>query len=166
MSKEKILLVIASILILLGLFKPNLDNFITVIKPSVIADSFVVDKPTDEKVLELCNNIVDILRQGPTSDKKDIMRLSRLYYDMATLVSLDGDIKTISRTEDIRQANQIAGPMLGLKLKNKYEGLSAAADELIKFMIGSENVTLSDDLRLKSSEAFLALSWSFLEGSK
>ena len=39
-------------------------------------------------------------------------------------------------------------------------------DNLVKSGIGAENVKLTDELRQKSVEVFLALSWACLEGSK
>lgn len=165
MSKEKILLVIASILILLGLFKPDFTSLIPVSVPSVV-DVINVDPPTDENLKALADKVVECFKSGSSDRKTEALKLAELYYDISILVSLDAEEEAISSTEAIRQANMLAGPMLRMKIKGKYDGLAEAADNLVTSNIGTENVKLTEELRDKSVEAFLALSWACLEGSK
>jgi hypothetical protein len=94
------------------------------------------------------------------------LRLAYLYNDMATLVGLDGDSEVIKNTEEIRQANRLAGLMLRLDIKGKYEDLPEAAQALVLTAIGDDNVLLNKDLRDKAVEGFKALSWACLQGSK
>ena len=165
MSKEKILLVIASILILLGLFKPDFTSLIPVSIPSVV-DVIDVDPPTDENLKALADKVVECFKSGSPDRKTEALKLAELYYDISILVSLDAEKETISSTEAIRQTNMLAGPMLRMEIKDKYDGLADAADKLLASTIGTENVKLTEELRNKSVDAFLALSWACLEGSK
>jgi len=165
MSKEKILLVIASILILLGLFKPDFTSLIPVSVPSVV-DVINVDPPTDENLKALADKVVECLKSGSADRKTEALKLAELYYDISILISLDAEKEVISSTEAIRQTNMLVGPMLRMEIKGKYDGLAEAADNLLISNIGTENVKLTEELRDKSVEAFLALSWACLEGSK
>ena len=56
--------------------------------------------------------------------------------------------------------------MLRLNIKDKYPNLAEAAESLIVSAIGDDDVSLSEELRSKSAEAFRALSWAFYQGSK
>lgn len=134
------------------------------IEPSA---SYVVDPPSDETLLVDCKNIVGILQQynGSTS-RQDCIKLSSLFYDMSVLLSLDNNDKVISSTEDILNANTLAGKMLGLNIKGKYPGLAEVSEQLLTNSIGKENVTLNEDLRQSAVEAFQGLSWAFYQGSK
>ena len=94
------------------------------------------------------------------------MNLSNLYSDLAKLTALDSTNEVIKNTDEIRDANRIAGLLYDLNLKNKYPGLAEAADNLFKTHIGNDNVSLDPTLRTKAVEAFNALAWAFYEGSK
>tara|TARA_Y100000385_G_scaffold109502_1_gene113703 strand:+ start:2056 stop:2556 length:501 start_codon:yes stop_codon:yes gene_type:complete len=166
MSKEKILLILASVLILVGLFKPNFSELTSVISnPSTVA-AVKVDAPENEELLNLAKQVTECFKSGSDDRKTEALRLAHLYHDMATLVSLDKEDVVIENTEAIRQANILAGSMLKLNIKDKYEGLSEAAENLVASAIGTDNVKLTDELREKSVRVFLALSWACLEGSK
>ena len=86
--------------------------------------------------------------------------------DLATLVSLDGEDCIIKNTEEIRQANRLAGIMLKLDMKGKYENLAEAGTNLIKAAIGDDSVLLDDSLREKAVEGFNALAWACYMGSQ
>lgn len=165
MSKEKILLVIASVLILLGLFKPDFNSLIPTTVPSVV-NVLDVNPPTDEKLKQLAIKVTECFKSGSSDRKTEALKLAQLYHDISVLISLDAENEVISNTESIRQTNTLAGPMLRMQIKDKYDGLAQAADDLITSNIGKENVKLTEELRNKSVEAFLALSWACLEGSK
>ena len=166
MSKEKILLILASVLIVVGLFKPDFSEWSSLVtKPSSVA-AVQVDAPENEELLGLAKEVTKCFKNGSDDRKTEALRLAQLYYDMATLVSLDKEDVVIENTEAIRQANLLAGSMLKLNIRDKYEGLADAAENLVKSGIGTENVKLTDELRQKSVGVFLALSWACSEGSK
>jgi hypothetical protein len=113
---NKLLLVIAGILVILGLFKPDLSSFINRPKPIVI-DVAELSAPVGEGLRTKANEVVRILKDGDSDRRVDGKRLSSLYLDIATLVELDGDDEVIKNTEEIRQANKLAGTMLKLDMK-------------------------------------------------
>jgi len=164
--KEKIALAIGALLILFGLFQPDLSNLIPK-KPDIVVTVPTVKAPSDEVLLEKGMVIVDILTDSNASGKReDCLKLSSLYRDMAVLIGLDGKDNVIKTTSAIREANILAGKMLRLDVDGKYEGLADAAGDLLTSTIGKDEVVLNDDLRAKSVDAFEALSWAFYEGSK
>jgi len=137
----------------------SLPNFVN----TQVCDSLVIEKPNDE-LLSLVEPVTDALKNGSEDRKQDGVRLAKLYRDMSLLISVDEDI--LKTTEAIRQANVLSAKILKIDLRGKYEGLSEAADNLFKNYVSSDAVTLDAELRQKSSDAFLALAWGFLEGSK
>ena len=60
----------------------------------------------------------------------------------------------------------ICAKLLNINLKGKYDGLADATNNLFREYVSSNAVALDDELRKKSTEAFNALAWGFLEGSK
>jgi hypothetical protein len=162
---NKLLLVIAGILVILGLFKPDLSSFINRPKPVVI-DIAELSAPVGEGLRTKANEVVRILKDGDSDRKIDGKRLSSLYLDIATLVELDGDDEVIKNTEEIRQANRLAGTMLKLDMKNKYKKLAEASKAVIVEAIGDDSVPLNKESRMKAAEGFKALAWATQEGAK
>lgn len=164
MSSKNLILLFASILIVIGLFKPDLSKFFNnnVINNNI---SIVIDEPSDPQLLDECGAVIQALKAD--SDRKiDGLRLASLYNDMATLISLDKDDMVIKNTEEIRQANKLTGNMLKLDIKGKYPQLSSAAEKLIIASIGDDSVLLDAKLRENAVNAFKALAWACYEGSK
>jgi hypothetical protein len=85
---------------------------------------------------------------------------------MAKLVELDDEEMVIKSTEEIRQANSLAGVMLRLDIKGKYPNLAKETKEVIVNLIGDDQILLSKELRTKAVEGFNTLAWAFNEGSK
>jgi hypothetical protein len=122
-----------------------------------------LEAPDDEDILKECKDVTKILSSG---DKKDAARLRDLYIDISDLIALDGDQTVIKNTEDIRQANRLAGVILKLNIKDKYADLGKEAQEVIVSVIGDDNVLLSTELRAQASESFKYLAWACNEGAK
>jgi hypothetical protein len=164
MNTKNLVLVLAALLIVIGLFKPDLSKFINLSKPSNNS-AVVVDKPSNTDILDECQEVIDALKAD--SDRKtDGVRLASLYNDLATLVSLDGEDLVLKNTEEIRQANKLAGVMLKLDIKGKYPELAKALQSVVVANIGDDSVLLDSELRTQASEAFKALAWACFEGSK
>tara|TARA_R100000278_G_scaffold121566_1_gene105838 strand:+ start:332 stop:832 length:501 start_codon:yes stop_codon:yes gene_type:complete len=165
--QNKILLAIGAILVLLGIFQPDLGNLVKPVPSVVGVESYVTDAPSDTTLLEKARVVSDILQDSDDSTRNsDALKLSCLYADMATLIELDGEDQVIKNTNAIREVNSIAGKMLRLDIKDKYPNLAEAAQELVVAAVGNDDVVLDDSLRSKSAEAFRALSWAFYQGSK
>ena len=166
MTQNKVLLVVGALLVVFGLLKPDLTTLFNVSSgtPNV---SCVVDAPSDEGLLEKARAVIDIVKNSNDSTaKRDCAKLSSLYCDMAILLELDGEDLVIGDTSSIKEANSLAGKMLRLNIKDKYEGLAEAAKDVVSYSIGEDDVILDKELRTKAVQAFRALSWAFYEGSK
>jgi hypothetical protein len=165
---NKGLLFIATGLVAIGLFKPDLSSFsIPALEPKCSVETYVTDAPADTELLNKARIIINILGESNDSTKpSDCMKLSALYSDMATLISLDNEDEIIKDTASIKSANSLAGKMLRLDIKDKYPNLAESAKDLLITAIGSDDVILDNTTRQKSVNAFRALSWAFYEGSK
>jgi hypothetical protein len=166
--KNKVWLSIGAVLLFVGLFQPDFSNIFNPSGSGVsVVESYVVDAPSDITLLDKAREINNILQASEDSTRQsDALKLSSLYSDIATLIELDGEDQVVKDTNAIRQVNSIAGKMLRLNIKDKYPNLAEAAESLIVSAIGNDDVSLSEELRSKSAEAFRALSWAFYQGSK
>lgn len=165
--KNKILLIIATVLIGIGLIgKSNLLQIVNN-NSCVVQEQLVVDQPKDQQVLEMCKKIVKSFNSIDDSSRvKDSLSLSRMYYDLAILISLKSNDEIITTTGCIKEANSLAGKMLNLNIVDKYPNLSENCEEIVLYYIGSDNINLDDSLREKAYNAFMSLSWACQEGSK
>jgi hypothetical protein len=162
---NKVILVLAALLIVLGLVQPNLSNWGVPSKP-VSVDVLELSAPVDENVKKEADDVVSLLKESGSSVKVDAKRLRDLYLDLAKLVELDGEEEVIKSTEEIRQANSLAGLMLRLDIKGKYPNLAKEAKEVVVSAIGDDQILLSKELRVKAVEGLNALAWACNEGGK
>ena len=164
--KNSWVLIIAALLVAIGIFKPDLGSL--VIKPNnpaIDVETITIPAPTSESLKVKADDVVKALLVN--SDRKgDGQRLGSLYNDLSTLVALDGDDGVIKNTEEVRQANRLAGLMLRLDIKGKYPDLAAATNNLLVGSIGDDIILLNSELRTKTVDAFKALAWACYEGSK
>lgn len=163
---NKVLLIVAGLLILLGVAKINLGGLNPFVnnRPEIL-DVMELTAPTDENVKKEAQDVIDLLKKSSGS-KNDFKRLRDLTLDLGRLVELDGEDLVIKNTDEIRQANSIAGVMLRLDIKGKYPDLAKEAKEVIVAGIGDDNVPLTPDLRKKAVESFNGLAWAYNESSK
>ena len=160
--EKKILLALGGLLIVLGLFKPEFSNLLKP-RPSVV-DVLELPEPTDLVVKKEADDVVSLLKESGA--KGDAKRLRDLYLDLAKLVEIDGEDEVIKSTEEIRQANSLAGVMLKLDIKGKYPNLAKEAKEVVVAAIGDDHILLSKELRAKAVEGLNALAWACNMGSK
>ena len=73
---------LAAILIVVGLLKPDLSNFINNFTPSNNVVNVVVEKPTNTEILDECQGVIDALKED-SDRKQDGPRLASLYNDLA-----------------------------------------------------------------------------------
>lgn len=167
--QNKLLLFVGVVLVLFGVFKPDLSNWSLPLTGGAVcvASNHVTDAPADEVLLEKARSITAVLLESNDSTRKsDCVKLSSLYCDIATLIELDESDLVIGDTATIREVNSVAGKMLRLDIKGKYPNLAELAKDLVVGSIGDDDVVLDKDLRTKAVNAFRALSWAFWEGSK
>lgn len=163
MNQKNILLGLAALLIVVGLLKPEFSNILGPNKP-VTVDVLELPAPTDEAVKKEADDVVALLKEAGA--KSDARRLRDLYIDLAKLVELDGEDQVIKSTEEIRQANSLAGVMLRLDIKGKYPDLAKETKEVVVTSIGDDQILLSKELRAKAVEGLNALAWACNTGSK
>lgn len=164
---NRTLLILGSVLIAFGILKPYIPNITTPNQPSISVDNVVVDAPSDESLLEIAKDLVDICKESTDSTRhREFLKLSNLYADLATLIELDEEEVVIKDTATIRLANSLSGTMLRMNIKGKYPNFAQKARLLVTTAIGDDEVALTPELRKKSVDAFRALSWACYEGSK
>jgi len=163
MSQKNILLGLAALLIVIGLLKPEFSNILGPNKPATV-DVLELSEPTDPAVKKEADDVVTVLKESGA--KRDAKRLRDLYLDLAKLVELDGENEVVKSTEEIRQANSLAGVMLRLDIKGKYPDLAKETKEVVVASIGDDQILLSKELRAKAVEGFNALAWACNTGSK
>jgi hypothetical protein len=162
MNQKNILLGLAGLLVIIGLLKPEFSNILNP-RPSVV-DVLELPTPTDPTVKKEADDVVVLLKEAGA--KGDAKRLRDLYIDLAKLVEIDGEDEVIKSTEEIRQANSLAGVMLKLDMKGKYPNLAKEAKEVVVASIGDDQILLSKELRVKAVEGLNALAWACNTGSK
>lgn len=164
MNNIKPLLIVGILLICWGLFGNKLSDLVNINGPSPI-DTMELSAPTDPSIKKEADDVVNLLKNAG-GEKSDLKKLRDLMLDLGRLVQLDGEDEVIKNTDEIRQANSIAGVMLRLDVKDKYANLAKESQEVIITAIGDDNIALSKDLRPKAVEGFNALAWAYNESSK
>lgn len=164
-NNRNLLLVIASLLIFVGVIRPDLSSMGWFPNRPAAIDVLELAAPTDELLKKEAEDVAKLLKSSGGS-KSDLKRLRDLSLDLGRLVELDGEDLVIKNTEEIRQANSLAGVMLRLDIKGKYPNLAKEAKEVIVASIGDDNINLSPELRIKAVAGFNALAWAYNEASK
>ena len=161
---KNLVLLLATILIIIGLFKPDFASIINT-SPTNNVSTVVVSKPSNIELLDECQDVVNAIKKN--SDRKyDGLRLASLYNDLATLISLDNEDMVVKNTEEVRQANKLAGVMLKLDIKGKYPELAKSTNAVIVASLGDDSLMLDDKLREQAVDGFKALAWACIEGTK
>jgi hypothetical protein len=164
MKNNTLLLVLGLALISYGVFQPDLGSFIPN-SPTVNNVVVNVEKPSDPDLLSACEGVIDAFKSS-NNRREDALKLSSLYHDLASLISLDFENEVVKNTMEIREANKLAGILFNLNIKNKYPDLSSSCNNVVVVGIGDDDVVLDSDMRKKATDTFKALSWACYEGSK
>lgn len=164
-NKKYITIIIGLVLIGFGLLKPDLSKLLSPIQNRVSVVDIVVEAPNSKETKDACNLVISALKNGPNA-KVDGLNLAALYSDIAKIIELKNSSEVIKSTDELSKVNRIAGALLQLNLKDKYDNLSESCDAVIKSVIGDDSVPLDDDLRNKAVIAFKNLAWACKEGSK
>ncbi len=163
MNNSKLVLLVGGLLIVFGLFKPDISFLIPSNRP-VSVDVLELTEPKEENIKKEAEEVLSLMKRS--GDKNDSKKLRDLYIDLGTLVSLDGEEEVLKNTDEIRQANSIAGLMLRLDIKGKYPDLAKETNDVIVSAIGDDSIVLSKELRAKAVDGFNALAWAFNEARK
>ena len=164
---NKVFLAIGSVLILVGVLRPDLSNLLPNNNtPKVVVPETVFTEPSNPELLSQADEVATILKNGGEDRKIDGMKLASLYSDIAKLISLDADNAVIKTTSEIREVNSVAGSLVASELKGKYPNLALTARGLVVGAIGDDVTTLNEENRQKAAEAFEALAWGCYMGAK
>ena len=164
--KNNPLLIIAGVLIVVGIMKPDLSSILPNNSPVVVTPSVDFKEPSNPKLLSEADKIAAILQAGDADRKTDGMKLAMLYQDIAQLISLDDDSTIVKTTSEIREVNSVAGTLINAKLKGKYPNLASTAKGLVVSVLGDDVAVLNDENRKNAVEAFEALAWGCYMGAK
>ena len=155
MSRQ-VKMIIVIICIGLGLFW---NQFTSVIDR--VVDTPLVSISITEPTPELQETVKDISELVTGDDAvKDKLLISDYFNQLANVVRDDPGL--INTTETFRRFNSTAGQInfAGQSLKDKYNGLGSAIDDLIKNAIGNENVELDKEKRDKLVNLLKAIAWT------
>jgi hypothetical protein len=162
-NRNLALLLVGGLLIGYGVLGPSIKNNIL---PTPVVNTTVLEAPLDPSLRKDCERVTTKFKSGSGNKSIDGLKLSNLYSDLAKLINLDNQNETIKNTDEIRDANRLAGLLYDLDLKGKYPELVETTTNVVKNYIGDDNVVLDPVLRIKAVEAFNGLAWAFYEGSK
>lgn len=140
------------------------SGYLSFLQPTKPVASLDIRPPANAELKELTVPVIEAFENGSSDRSFDAYRLAEVYKDIAVLVEVDENI--IKTTEALRQANILTAKILRIDLTGKYPGLADAANDLFTSYVTSDAVSLDEDLRAKSVDAFNALAWACLEGSK
>jgi hypothetical protein len=158
-NNNKLLWIVAALLLAVGVFQPSLPRF-----NNSSSQAVSVSVPSDE-LQSKCEKIIQIVKSSNNSDKtEDMRKLSGLYLDLARLISINDEDTIIKNTEEVREANKLSGKMLELDIKDKYEDLGEELNGVVKSYLGDDNVALSPELRQRSVDVFKAFAWALTRG--
>ena len=157
MNNKSVVLILGIVLLAIGVLKPDLSNIGFPNKP-VPVDVLELTAPSDEDLKKEADDVVSLLKQAGPQARGDARRLRDLILDIRKLVELDGENEVIKNTEEIRQANSLAGVMLRMDIKGKYADLAKECKEVIVAAIGDDQIVLTPALRAKALDGFNGLS--------
>ena len=104
------------------------------------------------------------LVEGLTSivtDEKDRIQLRDFYATLAHVVKTEPNL--IKTTGNFREYNSLSGQLnfTGLDMKDKYDSLGGAIDNVLVGAIGKENASFTPEKRKTLVDVLNAISWSF-----
>ena len=155
MSRQ-VKMIIVIICIGLGLFW-NLFNSVI----DRVVDTPLISISITEPTPELQETVKDISELVTGDDAvKDKLLISDYFNQLANVVRDDPGL--IDTTEKFRRFNSTAGQInfAGQSLKDKYNGLGKAIDDLIKETIGNNNVEFDQEKRDKLVHLLKAIAWT------
>ena len=138
------------LLILIGLFLPQIQERIPDFTPDVPSPSIVIEEPRQEikdKTLKISEKVTD------DKDRLELCVFNKVFSERV----LDYDA-------DVQQVNDIyteSGKILFKdSLKGKYDGYGAGVVSLISQITGNENHELTEQEKQQISEVFSGLAWN------
>jgi hypothetical protein len=144
--------ILGLLIILIGLFLPQIQERIPDLIPDTPSPSIVIEEPTQEikdKTLKVSEKVTD------TKDRLELCVFNKVFSE-----------RVLGYDADVQQVNDIyteSGKILFKdSLKGKYDGYGSGVVSLISEITGSENHELTQEEKQQISQVFNGLSWSLL----
>ena len=138
------------LLILIGLFLPQIQERIPDLIPDTPTPSIVIEEPTQEikdKTLKVSEKVTD------DKDRLELCVFNKVFSE-----------RVLGYDADVQQVNDIyteSGKILFKgSLKGKYDGYGAGVVSLISEITGNENHELTQQEKQQISEVFSGLAWN------
>jgi hypothetical protein len=142
--------VLGLLIILVGLFLPQIQERIPDLIPDTPAPVVVVEEPTQEikdKTLKISEKVTD------SKDRLDLCVFNKVFSE-----------RVLGYDADVQQLNDIyteSGKILFKdSLKGRYDGYGAGVVSLISEITGNENHELTQQEKRQVSEVFSGLAWN------
>ena len=142
--------VLGLLIVLVGLFLPQIQERIPDLIPDTPSPSIVIEEPTQEikdKTLKVSEKVTD------TKDRLDLCVFNKVFSE-----------RVLGYDADVQQVNDIyteSGKILFKdSLKGKYDGYGAGVVSLISEITGNENHQLTQEEKQQISEVFSGLAWN------
>ena len=152
MKSSTIRTTLGLLLILIGLFLPQIQEWIPDLIPDTPAPAVVIEEPTQEikdKTLKVAEKVTD------KKDRLELCIFNKVFSE-----------RVLGYDADVQQVNDIyteSGKILFKdSLKGKYNGYGAGVVSLISEITGNENHKLTQVEKEKISQVFNGLSWSLI----
>jgi len=150
LKSSKIRTVLGLLIVLVGLFLPQIQERIPDLIPKPSAPVVDIKEPTQEikdKTLKVSEKVTD------TKDRLDLCVFNKVFSE-----------RVLGYDADVQQVNDIyteSGKILFKdSLKGKYDGYGAGVVSLISEITGNENHQLTQEEKQQISEVFSGLAWN------
>lgn len=150
LKSSKIRTVLGLLIVLVGLFLPQIQERIPDLIPDTPSPSIVIEEPTQEikdKTLKVSEKVTD------TKDRLDLCVFNKVFSE-----------RVLGYDADVQQVNDIyteSGKILFKdSLKGKYDGYGSGVVSLISEITGNENHELTQKEKQQISEVFSGLAWN------
>tara|TARA_Y100000004_G_C8855676_1_gene386727 strand:+ start:263 stop:730 length:468 start_codon:yes stop_codon:yes gene_type:complete len=138
------------LLILIGLFLPQIQERIPDFTPNTPSPSIAIEEPTQEikdKTLKISEKVTD------DKDRLELCVFNKVFSER--LLDYDADVQQVN--DIYTESGKI---LFKDSLKGKYEGYGAGVVSLISEITGNENHKLTQQEKQQISEVFSGLAWN------
>lgn len=138
------------LLILIGLFLPQIQERIPDFTPNTPSPSIAIEEPTQEikdKTLKISEKVTD------DKDRLELCVFNKVFSER--LLDYDADVQQVN--DIYTESGKI---LFKDSLRGKYDGYGAGVVSLISEITGSENHELTQQEKQQISEVFSGLAWN------
>ena len=150
MKSSTIRTLLGLLLILIGLFLPQIQERIPDFTPNTPSPSIAIEEPTQEikdKTLKISEKVTD------DKDRLELCVFNKVFSER--LLDYDADVQQVN--DIYTESGRI---LFKDSLRGKYDGYGAGVVSLISEITGSENHELTQQEKQQISEVFSGLAWN------